>query len=257
MSSTAVEPKPAGTVETISHPVPAPAQKTPMELMQIIIERGTDLEQLDKLMDLQERWEKSQAKKAYTVALAKFKADPPSVIKNRKADFPTKAGRTEYEYATLAHVVATVAPSLSDYGLSHSWSVEQKDGRVAVTCTLTHEQGHSETVTLAGPIDESGSKNPIQAIGSTVSYLERYTFLAITGLAASDMDSDGGGLDENEYVTADQIGELEVLLEETGANKDAFFGWLKVERFEDIKARHFPRAKAELEEKKKKQEAAQ
>jgi len=37
----------------------------------------------------------------------------------------------------------------------------------------------------------SGNKNPIQAIASTVSYLERYTLLAITGLTTKDMDDDG------------------------------------------------------------------
>jgi hypothetical protein len=72
--------------------------------------------------------------------------------------------------------------------------------------------GHSEEgAVLEGAPDTSGSKNSIQAVGSTVSYLERYTLLAATGLAAKDQDDDGRGgapagdakpmprMDETEY----------------------------------------------------------
>jgi hypothetical protein len=62
---------------------------------------------------------------------------------------------------------------------------------VKVTCKLTHKQGHSEEVTLEAPLDTSGGKNNIQAMGSSVSYLERYTLLAITGLATKEQDDDG------------------------------------------------------------------
>jgi hypothetical protein len=42
----------------------------------------------------------------------------------------------------------------------------------------------------SGP-DTSGSKNPIQALGSAVSYLQRYTLLSLAGLATEDQDDDG------------------------------------------------------------------
>ena len=51
--------------------------------------------------------------------------------------------------------------------------------------------GHSEAVSIAGPLDDSGQKNGIQQIGSTITYLERYTLMAIMGLAAHDQDDDG------------------------------------------------------------------
>jgi hypothetical protein len=50
--------------------------------------------------------------------------------------------------------------------------------------------GHSERTTLSATADTSGSKNSIQAIGSTVTYLQRYTLLAAVGLAAGG-DDDG------------------------------------------------------------------
>ena len=86
-----------------------------------------------------------------------------------------------------------IGKGLAEHGLSHSWSTEQIGSAIAVTCILTHEQGHSERTTLSGEADTSGNKNAIQAIGSAVTYFERYTLMSITGLAALDSDDDGQG----------------------------------------------------------------
>ena len=45
---------------------------------------------------------------------------------------------------------------------------------------------------MGGPPDVGGAKNPIQARASTVSYLQRYTLKAITGLSEQEDDDDGG-----------------------------------------------------------------
>ncbi len=181
-----------GALQVRAETSPALTQAiTPMQMLQIAVERNADLDMLTKLMDLQDRYEAREARKAYVTALTEFKADPPTLTKNRKAGFDTKGGgHTEYEYVNLAQVANVVAPALSACGLSHGWSTSQDNG-ISVTCTLTHRLGHSESVTMTAPADTTGSKNTIQAIGSTVSYLQRYTLLAITGLAASDQDSDG------------------------------------------------------------------
>ena len=248
-TGTAVEPKPAGTVETITTPAPA-AEITPMQMLQAAVERGTDLDQLEKLMDLHERYEANRARKAYVVALAAFKSNPPSVVKDKQAAFELKnGGRTEYQYADLAQVAAVIGKGLSEHGLSHGWSVKQTDGRVSVTCTLTHEQGHSESVTLEGPVDPSGSKNAIQAIGSTVSYLERYSLLAVTGLAAGETDNDGACNAEIETITEDQIREIEDLIEATGSDKKALLGWVKVKKLADIPTRHYDQVIGALKDK--------
>jgi hypothetical protein len=91
-----------------------------------------------------------------------------------------------------------VAPALSKHGFSYSWATRQeRDGRsivwIEVTCTLKHRLGHSESVTLGGPPDISGNKNPIQQVVSTVTYLERHTLKAITGVSEKGEDDDGQG----------------------------------------------------------------
>lgn len=165
---------------------------SPPALLQLAIAKGAGVEQLEKLLALQERFEATQARKAYTAAMAAFKSDPPRIGKDAKVAF----GATSYRHASLSNVTQTVSAALAKHGLSASWSVEQPDPQtVRVTCRVTHELGHSESVTLSGnPSDAANAKssmNGIQRIASAVSYLERYTLLAILGLATHDMEDDG------------------------------------------------------------------
>ena len=174
-------------LSTVAEPVhQVSTQVTPMQLLSIAMDQNADIDKLTKLMELQERWEASEAKKAYVKAMSEFKRDIPRITKDKHV----KYGNTEYDHASLANVVNTLSTALSDYGLSHSWSTSQDDGIIKVTCIITHKDGHSESVSLQGIPDTSGAKNTIQAIGSTVSYLQRYTLLSATGAATSDMDDD-------------------------------------------------------------------
>ena len=172
---------------------------TPGQLVGQLMQQGgsMDLLAMERLMGLQERWDANEAKKAYHAAMAAFKQNPPTILKDKHVEFTTSKGTTAYDHATIGNVVKQIVASLAEHDLSHSWSTEQLDGgQVAVTCTITHKAGHSESVTLKAGRDESGGKNSIQALGSAITYLQRYTLLAITGLAVEDgSDDDGRGAD--------------------------------------------------------------
>ena len=162
---------------------------SPAEVMMMMIGKGASLDQIEKMMDLQERHEKREAEKAYNVAFAAFKAEAVRVIKNRAVtDGPLK-GKS---YAELHSVVDAVTPALSKHGLSASWKLtrDEKDW-IEVTCTLKHSGGHSESVSMGGPPDAGGAKNAIQARASSITYLERYTLKAICGISEGGDDSDG------------------------------------------------------------------
>jgi hypothetical protein len=150
---------------------------------------------MTQLMDLQERWEKNEARKAFVAAMNEFKKNPPRIEKNQRVEvtFKDNKGKATYNHATLDHVCDAVIESLGKHGLSHRWSFAQEKEWIKVTCAITHALGHSEETTLMGVADTSGSKNSIQAIASTVTYLERYTLLAACGLAAANSDNDGRG----------------------------------------------------------------
>lgn len=160
---------------------------TPMDMLQMAVSQNADLDKLEKLMALQERWEANEARKAFAEALTAFKSDPITIDKDKHVKF----GNTEYNHATLGNVCNVIGSALSRHGLSYRWNTDQADGKIKVSCVLMHVKGHSESISLEAVADTSGAKNGIQAIGSTVSYLQRYTLLAITGTATQDQDDDG------------------------------------------------------------------
>lgn len=180
-----------GELVQVDH-TPAPATgTTPAALLEMAVGQGADIDKLEKLMDLQERWQKTEAAKAFKVAMANFQAEKPELKKTQKASFKTSAGgKKEYNYASLPKIQAAVDPILSSHGLSYSWRQKQDGDEVTITCVVSHVDGHVEENSMTASHDASGNKNAIQAIGSTVSYLKRYTLEGALGLS-TDKDDDG------------------------------------------------------------------
>lgn len=168
-------------------PVAMNPDANPMQMLAIAVQQGADLAKLEKLMDLEQRWQREQARKAFVTALANFKKNPPKVIKDMV--------NTQYKskYASLGNLVNTVNIALGEHGLNARWTLQQTENRIKVGCVLTHELGHSEQAELESTPDSSGSKNPLQQIKSTITYLEGATFQAITGVVATNEDDDGNG----------------------------------------------------------------
>jgi hypothetical protein len=219
---------------------PLPVVATPATLLQMAVEQGADIDKLSKLMDLEERWEANKAKKAYHKALADFKADPPILDRNKTVSYENNDGSiTTYKHSSLDNVADILGKALEKQGLSFNWTTSQGDGGIiTVTCHLTHIMGHSESTSLwAGP-DQSGKKNNIQAVGSTVTYLQRYTLRAITGTAEAEMDNDGRGSEPIEKITDEQALELEAMITDNDIDPKRVKAWmaqtLKVNSFADI-----------------------
>lgn len=170
----------------------AVVEPTPASLLQKAIEQNLDLEKLEKLLELQRRWDEMRARQEYTKAMAAFKQNQPSILKDKKVDFKTKSGdRIRYNHASLGNITKITATELGKHGLSAAWKTEQGKEGITVTCVITHSNGHFESTSLTATPDQTGKKNDIQAVGSTITYLQRYTLLAILGLATADQDNDG------------------------------------------------------------------
>lgn len=177
------------------NPMPPPAtattMTTPVQLLTMAVQQGADLDRLERLMDLQQKWESNEARKAYAAALAAFKSEALDLLKTRQVEFTTRDGdTTRYRHAELAVAASIAGAALAKHNLSFRWDIHQADGKVTVDCILMHSAGHSEKVTMTASPDASGKKNAIQQVASTVTYLERYTLLAATGMAAKDTDDD-------------------------------------------------------------------
>jgi hypothetical protein len=210
---------------------------TPMDMLDQAVSRGADIGVLEKLMGLQERWEANQARKAFDAAMADAKAKIPPILKNRKVDFTSQKGRTNYRHEDLGEIAKTVDPILAEFGLSYRFNTETAGGTVSVTCIVSHRDGHSERNTLSGAHDQSGNKNSIQAVGSTITYLQRYTLKAALGLAASN-DDDGAKteprVEDTSAITEAQASVIRELVEKSKLEIEQFCGHWKVEAIPDI-----------------------
>lgn len=224
--------------------MPTTQNAEPMHLIQLAVQQGASPEALEKLLALKERWEAGEARKAFVSAMAQFKADPPKITKNKKVNFTTQKGTTSYSHASLDHVCDVIGAALGKVQISYRWETEQLDnGHVKVRCILTHALGHQESSVLIAQPDNSGNKNTIQAVGSTVTYLQRYTLLAVTGMATEDQDDDGRGAGTVTAEPADQVEErfaksqtvaelVQYFNKLSPATKNAFHDKFKIRRAE-------------------------
>ena len=222
---------------------------TPQDMIRLAVDKGTDLTKLRELLEIQKDWEANEARKAYHEAMAGFKANPPKINKDKKVGYKTSTGNVGYSHASLANVTEKINSELSKYGLSASWTTKQ-NGAIAVTCKITHKQGHSEECTLSAPSDTSGSKNAVQAIGSTMTYLERYTLLALTGLATFDQDDDGQAV-VTEFISEKELSQLLDLIADKEVTLDKFLEYLKIESLERMPKSKYVQAFTALANKKK------
>ena len=198
------------TALQIKEETQTPVVITPMSLIARAQETNASIEQMQQLFELQLRYEDNEARKAYYRAVSAFKAEAITISKDGAVGYTNKDGSfTGYKHATLGNVVNTLTPHMSKHGLSLTWDVKQEVPTISVTCRMTHEMGHSTEVTMSAGKDDSGKKNSIQQIASTVSYLQRYTALAITGTATSEQDDDGRGSDpepkDNGFMPVEQF----------------------------------------------------
>ena len=251
MSEAALRPKPL-TLQDAPREAPVPAIEraamTPMEMLSKAVNDGAAVDVLEKLMALQERWQAYEARRAYDQAMADAKAEIKPINKNRKVGYAAKnedSGRVDFDHEDMAEIARSINPILSKYGLSYRFRTAQNGNTITVWTIVSHRDGHFEENPLSGPPDTSGKKNAMQAIGSTVTYLQRYGLKAALGLAAS-KDDDGKAADAPATVTDAQVDELIALADRVGANKAKFCRYYRIESFADILASQFAGAKKAL-----------
>jgi hypothetical protein len=173
-------------------------------LLQIAVERGGGAEQFAMLVDSITKARREDARLQFEAALGRFKEHLPQVFKTRKIAYPNKDGSlTEYSHAELEVASEVCGEELRREGIIHNWrSSEGVNGRTLMTCVFRHPtSGHvEEMATLGAPPDTSGGKNNVQAVGSTTTYLQRYTLLQACGVVPKGLDNDARsveGMPEN------------------------------------------------------------
>ena len=233
--------------------MPVPVDNSPAALMQIALTKGMDLDKLEKMLELQIKWEERESKKAFVKAMAAFKLNPPDIYKDRKnAQFDSM-------YTSLDGLVNKTIPELSKHGFSHNWTYSTAaNGNPEVTCVLTHELGHSISVTQdAAPVQSKNKAgqivtNPIQQVKCTQTYLKITTFEAVTGLVSKEanLDDDGNAASGVQYINEKQLSSIVDMINSKEADEAKFLKCMKIEALDKMLAKDFGKAMSALKAKK-------
>jgi len=223
-----------------------------------VIERAArdpniDVDKMERLFALQERVQERAAKQAFVEAKVAMRAELPEItMKGSIRIVKDSKLIQETPFARFEDIHEAVTPVLTEYGFDLSYrNGLSPDGKVRVTTILSHIAGHQEETSFDLPHDSSGSKNSVQAVGSSTSYGKRYGTLSILNIKVSGEDDDANSAVPEACISKAQRDQINSALDELAADKPAFCRYLKVEAVADILARDFDKAWKAVEAKRR------
>lgn len=172
----------------------------PVTILNIInraaFDPSVDADKIERLLNMAREFKKDEAKAAYAKAMIAMKPEMPVIDRKGKIVITDKNDKTKIiqstPYALWEDIDAAITPILARHGFVLTFRTGAgAEGRITVTGVLTHEMGHSEESTMPLPLDTSGSKNNVQAAGSSTSYGKRYTATALLNIRTKGEDDDG------------------------------------------------------------------
>lgn len=178
----------SNAVEVVKENAPAPVVSESAAIIQVIeraaMNPNVDIDKMERLLQMQERIMERNARAAFAADFALMQPDLPEVPEHGK-------GHGGITYALWEDVNDLIKPVLAKHGFGISFKTGRNGPAIVVTAILTHRDGHSEQTTMELPVDSSGSKNAVQAIGSSTSYGKRYAASALLNLTSRKEDDDG------------------------------------------------------------------
>lgn len=228
-------------------PAPVPAVSESAAIIQVIeraaMNPNVDIDKMERLLEMQERIMARNAKAAYDAAYADMQNDLPEI--RERGGIKDRAGNIQSKYALWEDINEAIKPVLAKHGFGISFRTGQHEGRIVVTGVLSHRDGHREETTMELPTDTSGSKNAVQAVGSSTSYGKRYTAQALLNLTSRGEDDDGHAAGAK-VITAEQRNELQEIIEKIGGDVATFCQWAKVDSLAVVPSSFFDKAKQAL-----------
>lgn len=244
----------ATAVMTIEHPSPpVPTVSESAAILQVI-ERAAanpavDVDKMERLMAMHERMLAKRAEASFNADLAEMQPNLPTI--SHRGEILNKAGGVASTYALWEDINDQIRPILAKHGFALTFRVGQDGPMRVVTAFLRHRDGHKEETTLSLPLDTTGFKNDVQAVGSSLSYAKRYTAMALLNITTTGEDDDGqrAGTD---YISPVQKDELIGLIKETDSDTAGFLKWMRANSLDEIKASDFNKARNALVQKRAK-----
>lgn len=181
-----------------------------------------DIDKLERLMAMHERMQARDAQAEFNASMAAMQSDIPSIAERGAI---VVNGQKRSDYATFEDINDVIKPIMQQHGFAITFKVENVAAGLSVTGILMHRAGHRESTTMLLPLDTSGSKNAVQAVGSSTSYGKRYVMSALLNLTTRGEDDDGHAAVPSATVTTIQARQLQTLLDKCSDKaKEAFAG---------------------------------
>ena len=168
-----------------------------------------DIDKMERLMAMHERMQARDAEAEFNASMAAMQSDIPSIAERGAI---TVNGQVRSNYATFEDINDVIKPIMQAHGFAITFKVENVSGGMTVTGILMHRAGHRESTSMFIPLDTSGSKNAVQAVGSSTSYGKRYVMSALLNLTTRGEDDDGHAAVPTANVTSVQASGLSALL---------------------------------------------
>lgn len=160
------------------------AMDTGMHLIQNALERGVDVQTMERLLEMRNRLKQEQAREAFFKSLSAFQSEIPVIPHTKKV--LNKDGTIRYSYAAFEDIIRTITPYINKHGFSINFKTRFENEAVIVDCIITHEAGHSEVTSFRAPVQMSGRMLPIQEWGAALTFAKRYSLSLALGLATEE-----------------------------------------------------------------------
>lgn len=190
-------------------------------IQQVAMSPTADIDKMERLMAMHERFQAQQAKQQYDEAMSRMQEELPVI--GERGGIRDKSGRIQSTYALWEDINEMIKPVLARHGFALSFRTPRNERGIEVEGVLSHRGGHRETTSLVLPADTTGSKNGVQAVASSVSYGKRYTAGALLNFTTTGEDDDGNGAVVTPRVTSVQAAQLAELLDKCSDKAKAAF----------------------------------
>lgn len=169
-----------------------PISTTPLHLLQIAVERGAQIDTIERLAKLQSDMLERDAEQAFNRSLHAAQSEM------RRIGVDANNSQTRSKYATYAKIDGALRPVYTKHGFGLSFSTQPTESPdlLRVVCYVSHDAGHTRTYQIDMPSDGKGAKGgdvmtKTHATGAAASYGMRYLLKMIFNVAVGETDDDG------------------------------------------------------------------
>ena len=216
------------------------ALASPAEMIRQAVAGGADLTKLEKLLELQERWDANNARKEFAKFFSMAQSDIEAVIKTKENT------QTHSKYAELGDVIETAKPAYTRYGFSVIFYEGDcpKENHIRIFADVLHGSGHKETYHYDVPLDGKGLRGndnmtAIHGKASSVSYGRRYLMCMIWNIPTADND---GNTQKLPTITEKQLHILRDLIISKDMEEKKLLEFLAITSLEDLKEGDYMKA---------------